>query len=190
MNINDLIRLVEQAQKGDRNAFGQLYQYYAPKLERVALRITRSWAQAGDLLQDAFIQAMKKIGQLRKASRFEYWLKKIIRRLGTNQLNRCKKQAQSTDPKMLSTRPDSRRCDPESIMTGELQDKVRSVLNTMPQSDRDVLVIHYMRGQSIKDISSAWNIPEGTVKRRLFDARNRLRDRLEQDGCFGPDLAF
>lgn len=191
MDINDLVQLVKAAQNGNREAFGVLYQHYAPRLEKVARQFTEPSAQAWDLIQKTFIQVIKKIRQLREPSRFPGWLKSILCRLGTNQVNRCKKHGQSTDPRILNTRPDSLRPDIESTLrVRESREKVRAILNTLPQPDRDVLVMHYFLNLSIKDISGTWNIPEGTVKRRLFDARNRLRERLEEDGCCGPDLAF
>src|SRR5947199_219812 len=84
----ELIRLVRAAQRGDRQAFGELFERFERHVMAIALRRLGDYGEAQELCQDVFIQAMKKIRQLREPEAFAGWLRSITNRMAINRLVR------------------------------------------------------------------------------------------------------
>src|SRR5690349_20763952 len=84
----ELITLVEAAQAGDRQAFGTLFERFERHVMAIALRRLGDYGEAQELCQDVFIQAMKKVGQLREPEAFAGWLRSITNRMAINRLVR------------------------------------------------------------------------------------------------------
>src|SRR5438270_13967924 len=84
----ELIRLVRAAQQGDRQAFGDLFERFERHVMAIALRRLGDYGEAQELCQDVFIQAMKKIRQLREPQAFAGWLRAIANRMAINRLVR------------------------------------------------------------------------------------------------------
>src|ERR1700755_3509382 len=84
----EVISLVEAAQSGDRQAFGDLFERFERHVMAIALRRLGDFAEAQELCQDVFIQAMKKISQLREPEAFAGWLRSITNRMAINWLIR------------------------------------------------------------------------------------------------------
>src|SRR5947207_13077376 len=82
----ELIRLVRAAQRGDRQAFGELFERFERHVMAIALRRLGDYGEAQELCQDVFIQAMKKISQLREPEAFAGWLRSITNRMAINRL--------------------------------------------------------------------------------------------------------
>src|SRR5436305_2591944 len=87
-DTTELIRLVRAAQCGDRQAFGDLFERFERHVMAIALRRVGDYGEAQELCQDVFIQAMKKIGQLREPEAFAGWLRSIANRMAINRLVR------------------------------------------------------------------------------------------------------
>src|SRR5262245_13416517 len=109
----ELIRLVRAAQKGDRAAFGTLFERFERHVMAIALRRLGDFGEAQELCQDVFIQAMKKIRQLREPEAFAGWLRSITNRMAINRLVR-----KSPDRAIESEAPDSRRIEPRTPVVG------------------------------------------------------------------------
>ena len=92
--------LVRDAQAGDRDAFGQLFERYRPGIVALAMRRVRNADEAEELAQDVFIQAMQKIEQLRVPEAFGGWLRRIVHRMAINRMTRTRK-AVPCDPETL-----------------------------------------------------------------------------------------
>jgi len=172
-----LVGLVAAAQEGDRHAFEALVERYQHAVYATILRRLGNEAEAQELCQEVFIQAMRKIGQLREPLAFGGWLRSIANRMAIN-------RAVRTRPTLAL---DVERHEPsaavwetplEGLLAQEQRDQVHVGLNRLSDLDRDTLVAFYFRGQSLVQMSDAFDSPIGTIKRRLHVARKRLAKEL------------
>ncbi len=177
MSEDRIIQLVQMAQSGDRQAFGDLAERFETTVFAIALRRLRNRAEAHEVTQDVLIQAYRKLPQLREASRFAGWMRQIATRMSINRAVRR--------PHELSQSPetfDAVRSDPEtpldSVLTDERRHQVRDGLGRLRELDRQTLIAFYFEGQSLQEMSDAFSSPVGTIKRRLHTARHRLREEL------------
>ena len=180
--INDIrstADLVRAAQAGDRTAFGDLFERFQPVILAIAKRRLRSDADAQELSQDVFVQAMQKIDQLRTPECFIGWLRQITVRMAINKSVR-KAPAVSVEPEVLEATVCGAGSPVESAMTGERKDQVRAGLDRLGEMDRDTLVAFYVEGQSLIQMSDQFEAPLGTIKRRLHVARKRLAREVSE----------
>lgn len=172
-----LIQLVNAAQEGDRDAFGQLVEEFESMVFAIVFRRLRNRSEAREVTQDVFIQAMRKLDQLREPERFVGWLRQIAVRMSINRAVRRPNETMCA-PETF----DSVEAEPETpfdaLLRSERIDQIWGGLNRLRDLDRDTLVSFYIDGNSLKDMSDQFSSPIGTIKRRLHMARNRLRDEL------------
>ena len=177
MDNEEFLPLVLQAQAGDREAFGQLVQTFESTVFSIAMRRLRNQAEAAELTQDVFIQALRKLPQLREAERFPGWLRRSAVRLSINRAVRRPRVA-THDSEVLGALNCDRQSPLDHAMSGEQAAQLRGGLKRLRELDRTTLVAFYFEGQSLIEMSDRFNSPVGTIKRRLHTARIRLRDEL------------
>lgn len=169
--------LVLAAQDGDRQAFGVLVERFERSVYATAMRRLRDPGEAQELTQEVFVQAMRKLTQLRQPECFGGWLRAICNRLAINRLTR-RGPILSAEPDAL----DAARAEHETPLTSALSreraTQVRAGLARLGELDRDTLVAFYVEGQSLIQMSEAFDSPVGTIKRRLHVARKRLAAEL------------
>ena len=171
--------LVRAAQAGDRAAFGELFERFQPTILAIANRRLRSTADAQELTQDVFVQAMQKIDQLRTPECFIGWLRQITVRMAINKSVR-KAPAISVEPEMLEATVSDAGSPVDAVLAGERKDQVRAGLDRLGEMDRDTLVAFYVQGQSLLQMSDQFEAPLGTIKRRLHVARKRLAKEVAE----------
>ena len=174
----ELIRLVRAAQRGDRQAFGDLFERFERHVMAIGLRRLGDYGEAQELCQDVFIQAMKKIRQLREPEAFAGWLRSITNRMAINRLVR-RPSDRATDSEALDYVCIETRTPLADALAGERAREVRKGLKQLRRLDRETLVAFYVRGQSLVEMSDAFDAPVGTIKRRLHVARKRLAKHVE-----------
>jgi len=165
------------AQAGCRVAFGELVQRFESTVYAIAFRRLRNHAEAAELTQDVFVQAMRKLDQLREPERFPGWLQRITVRLAINRIVR-RPPVISQDPEKLVAIDAETDSPLEDLMTEERADQVWGGLKRLKMLDRQTLVAFYFEGQSLIEMSDRFRSPVGTIKRRLHTARIRLREEL------------
>ena len=175
----ELIRLVRAAQKGDRAAFGTLFERFERHVMAIALRRLGDYGEAQELCQDVFIQAMKKIRQLREPEAFAGWLRSITNRMAINRLVR-RPADRAMEQEVLDAACVETATPLSEALADERQDKVREGLAQLGRLDRETLEAFYVRGQSLIEMSDAFDAPVGTIKRRLHVARKRLAKHVEE----------
>jgi len=177
MDEQALINLVERAQNGERDAFGELVRQFEPTVFATVLRRLRNRSEARELTQDIFVQAMRKLDQLREPERFAGWLRQIAVRMSINRaVRRPHETAFSPDTfNAFKSSPDTALDD---LLRAERAREVRGGLKRLRKLDRETLIAFYFEGRSLKQMSDQFDRPIGTIKRRLHTARNRLRDQL------------
>jgi len=179
MEQNEICDLVLQSQNGSREAFGELVRQFEPTVFAIAVRRLRNEADAAELTQDVFIQAMRKLGQLRQPERFAGWLRRITVHMAINRAVRRPPEIAS-DPVVFSAVRCERQSPLDDLMSRERATDVWGGLKRLRDLDRKTLVAFYVEGQSLIEMSDRFQSPVGTIKRRLHTARIRLKDELSQ----------
>jgi RNA polymerase sigma-70 factor (ECF subfamily) len=178
MSWTEITLLVERAQVGDREAYGELVTRFQGSVYAMALARVRDPLEAQELAQDVFVHAMKKLPQLRDARCFAGWLRRITARMAINRLTR-KGPLFGADREALEMVPGYGRGPDEALAVGEAVGQLRQGLARLKPLDRQALEAFYIRGRSLKQMAREFAVPTGTVKRRLHVARQRLKEVLE-----------
>lgn len=179
MSEEQLIRLVRLAQDGDRDAFGELVTQFESTVFATVLRRLRNRSEALELTQDVFIQAMRKLPQLREPERFAGWLLRIAVRMSINRAVRRPNET-ACAPETFGGLSEEAQSPLEGILKTEQAAQLRENIARLRDLDRQTLVAFYFEGQSLKQMSDQFDSPIGTIKRRLHTARNRLKDMLTE----------
>lgn len=171
--------LVLAAQDGDRDSFGTLVERYERAVFHTALRKTGNADEAQELVQEVFVQALRKLNQLRQPECFGGWLRSITGRLAINRAVR-RKHVQPLENEILETNCLEWDTPSEDALKHERARQVRAGLRRLKALDRSTLVAFYVDGQSLAEMAVKFASPIGTIKRRLHTARKRLAAELEE----------
>lgn len=168
-------RLVEDARRGDRDAFGELVLRYEQRLIRVILRFVRDDELARDLAQETFLRVYERLAQFDPSRRFGPWLFRIGVNLTLDHLRKRKRRGRfalfSESP--ASKQPDPPTPDPRSHR--DLSQEVQAVLEQLPEKYRSVLVLRDLENFSTSEIAAILNRKEATIRWRLAEARDRFQ---------------
>lgn len=176
---SDLTQLVRTAQSGDRKAFGELVTRYQRAVYAIVLRRLRNHAEAQEVCQEVFMQALRKIDQLRDPRCFGGWLRSIAARLAINRAMR-RGPLITVEPETIEANCPDCETPLEVVLTRERSHQVHAGLGRLGTSDRETLVAFYFHGRSLVEMSEKFASPVGTIKRRLHVARKRLAKELEE----------
>lgn len=172
-------RLVEDAKKGDREAFGELVQRYEQRLQRVIGRFVFDADLTDDLAQETFIRVYEKLGQFDPARRFSPWLFRIGVNLTLDYLRKKKRRVWAV---LFTDRSLDRWIEtPDAAPrpTQDLQQEVRATIQQIPEKYRTVLVLRDMENFSTSEIAAILDRKEATIRWRLAEARNRFQELWE-----------
>lgn len=176
--LTPVAELVLAAQDGDREAFGELVERYEQLVYTTALRRLKNHAEAQELSQEVFVQALRKIGQLRDPECFGSWLRSITSRMAINRAVRSAPVV-STEPSTLAATCIESDTPLGLALAAERRSQVQESLGRLRQMDRETLEAFYVRGRSLAEMSDEFDSPVGTIKRRLHVARKRLAKELQ-----------
>lgn len=166
----DEVVLIAAAQAGDRAAFGQLYQRYGRMVHGVLLaRVPRG--QVEDLVQDVFLQALKRLGSLRDRERFGGWLAMIARNRATD-FHRRGRDTVELPEDLAGPEPS-----PADGSTAEALAAL-GALRTLPEAYRETLVLRLVEGMTGPEIASRTGMTEGSVRVNLHRGMKLLRAKL------------
>jgi RNA polymerase sigma-70 factor, ECF subfamily len=177
MSWNEVEILVENAQMGDRAAYGELVERFQNAVYAVALSRVHDAVEAQELTQEVFVHAMRKLTQLRDPRCFAGWLRQITVRMAINRLTR-RGLARSTEPELMETVAANTVGPPEELERAEARRQIHVGLGRLKDLDRQTLEAFYLRGRTLKQMSREFETPVGTIKRRLHVARHRLKEVL------------
>ena len=194
MTRQEEAQVIERVLSGDVNAYEQLVTQYEKSVYNLALRMTDNPEDAADMAQEAFIKAYNSLSSFRGDSKFSVWLYRIVSNVCLDFLRR-----QSRRPAVsLSVEDDdgeeTQLDDPDESMSPESQlerkltrESVREGLRQLPEDYRQILLLRELQGLSYDEISQTLGIGVGTVKSRIFRAREKLCAFLTKDGNI-PDF--
>jgi RNA polymerase sigma-70 factor (ECF subfamily) len=187
--------LVERVQAGDKQAFGLLVTKYQRKLARLISRMVRDAAEVEDIVQDSFIRAYRALPGFRNDSAFYTWLYRIGVNTAKNWLVTHGRKASATD------RMDGEEADsggdaellhdsdtPERLlMTRQIGDTVNAAMEALPEDLRTAIMLREIDGLSYEEIAQVMDCPIGTVRSRIFRARDAISARLRPLLDAAPD---
>ena len=178
--------LVERVQAGDKQAFGLLVAKYQRKLTRLVLRLVRDTAEAEDVVQEAFIKAYRALPAFRGESAFYTWLYRIGVNTAKNWLIAQGRRAPTStevDSEEAETYEDGdllRDVDtPERLlMSKQIAETVNAAMTMLPEELRTAITLREIDGLSYEEIAEVMDCPIGTVRSRIFRAREAIAQKL------------
>ena len=179
-------QLVERAQKGDKHAFELLVSKYQRKLARLLGRFIRDPVEVEDVAQEAFIKAYRALPSFRGESAFYTWLYRIGINTAKNYLVAMGRRAPTTtefnseDAEGFDEGEQLRDINtPESaMMSKEIARTVDDAMGELPEELRNAIALREIEGLSYEDIATIMNCPIGTVRSRIFRAREAIAEQL------------
>ena len=180
-------KLVEKAQRGDKKAFGMLVEKYQRRLNRLLSRMVRDQSEIEDIVQDSFIKAYRAINNFRGDSAFYTWLYRIGINTAKNHLVKLGKRPKAMNEvdieeiENFEDAPDLRNHEtPEStMMSSEIVASVNQTIAALPNELREAISLREMEGLSYEEIAELMNCPIGTVRSRIFRAREVIAEKLK-----------
>jgi RNA polymerase sigma-70 factor (ECF subfamily) len=178
--------LVARVQRGDKQAFDLLVLKHQRKIMRLLSRMIRDPGEIEDVAQEAFIKAYRALPQFRGDSAFYTWLYRIAINTARNWLaqnnrrpstpsaqeNEDGETFDATDNLTDSSNPES------EMASRQIADTVNKAMNDLPEDLRNAIVMREIDGMSYEDIAESMNCPIGTVRSRIFRAREAIATRL------------
>jgi len=168
--------LVEQAKRGDREAFDELARLTGDRCMAIAFRILRDFDHADDAVQAALLTAWREIRALRDADLFEPWLHRILTNACYSEARRQRRW--SAGIRVLHVEPVH---EPDDFLTIESRDQLDRAFRRLTLEQRAVLVFHHYLGLPLPEVADRLGVPLGTVKSRMYHAKRALRAGLEAD---------
>lgn len=169
--------LVEALKSGSREAFDSLYEQYKNMAFKTAYFITGSRQDAEDVVQDAFIKVWTGSGALRENSGFKAWMMRILVHDAYRMAKKRKREFPDDELVFnLENRTDISSL--EHIMRKEEAMQISTAIGKLPVKQRTVVVLYYYNALAVKEIAGMLGITTGTVKSRLYAARNRIGKEL------------
>jgi RNA polymerase sigma-70 factor (ECF subfamily) len=179
-------KLVERAQRGEKHAFDLLVVKYQRKLARLLSRFIRDPAEVEDVAQEAFIKAYRALPSFRGESAFYTWLYRIGINTAKNYLVAMGRRAPTVtdfDSEEAESFEDGEQLrdinTPESVlMSRQIGDTVNEAMASLPEELRTAIALREIEGLSYEEIATIMNCPIGTVRSRIFRAREAIATRL------------
>lgn len=172
----DLATLVIKARDGDSDAFGALVRRFQDMAVAYGYSLMRDLSLAEDAAQEAFLEAYLCLPQLREPAAFPGWFRRIV-------FKQCDRLTRGKAPAVVPLEAtqeifSTHQTQIEAMEEGELKDQVWLAIDTLPERERDVVMLYYLSGYSQQEVSAFLDVPVTTIKKRLFSARLRLREML------------
>lgn len=187
---NEDEELISRLRRGDLLALGIFYTKYKTQVFRTALAITRDSSAAEDILQECFLRFYTHVDRLDETRPLAPWLYRVVVNLSYNWVTRRSRWVAPLEHTIERLRADSKSSPENVVEQNELQQIVREALDSLKFGHRVVLVLFYLGGFSLKEVAYILDLPEGTVKSRLYYGRERLRAHLERDSRMPRGVAY
>jgi len=178
-------QLVRRVQKGDKGAFDLLVLKYQHKIINLVMRYVRDPDMALDIAQDAFLKAYRALPRFRGESAFYTWMYRIAVNTAKNHLAAQRRRPMDVeldfqDPEQFELHAKLRETDtPEGVTLGaELHAAVEKAIAALPEDLRTAIVLRELEGMSYEEIAETMECPVGTVRSRIFRARDAISKKI------------
>jgi len=180
------LELVRRVQKGERGAFDLLVLRYQHKVVKLVARLLRDPAEAEDVAQEAFVKAYRALGSFRGDSAFYTWLYRIAVNTARNTMASRQRrpldyEADLSESEQSVVESRMRHGDtPEAVaLSDEIHRTVNGAIEALPEDLRTAIVLREVEGLSYEEIAEAMDCPVGTVRSRIFRAREAIDRSLK-----------
>jgi RNA polymerase sigma-70 factor (ECF subfamily) len=178
-------KLVERVQKGDKGAFDLLVLKYQHKIVNLIMRYVRDPELALDIAQEAFIKAYRALPRFRGDSAFYTWMYRIAVNTAKNHLAAQRRRPMDIeldlqDPEQYDLHAKLKETDtPEGLALGnELKEIVERAIAALPEDLRTAIILRELEGMSYEEIAQTMDCPVGTVRSRIFRARDAIGNKV------------
>jgi RNA polymerase sigma-70 factor (ECF subfamily) len=178
--------LVGRVKKGDKGAFDLLVLKYQHKIVKLVMRYVRDPSEAMDVAQEAFLKAYRAMATFRGDSAFYTWLYRIAINTAKNYLVAAKRRPvdfeldlQDPDQYELSNRLKDIDTPEGLLLSNEIREAVEDAIRGLPEDLRTAILLREIEGMSYEEIAEAMTCPVGTVRSRIFRAREAIDKRLQ-----------
>jgi RNA polymerase sigma-70 factor (ECF subfamily) len=171
--------LIERLRTNDLSALGALFDRYYTPIFRVGMAITHDHAVAEDIVQDVFLKLHRYCNRIDTTLPLLPWLYRVTVNLSYTWISRTQKRRVSLEAVVETLMSPSWLGPDQQAEMVEIHDQVREAIRDLNFNQRVVVVLHYLNGLSLDEIAEILKCPVGTVKSRLYYARENLRQRLE-----------
>jgi RNA polymerase sigma-70 factor (ECF subfamily) len=175
------LELVRRAQKAERGAFDLLVLRYQHKVVKLVARLLRDPAEAEDVAQEAFVKAYRALGSFRGDSAFYTWLYRIAVNTARNSIASRQRrpldyEADLSESEQTAVASRMRHTDtPEAnLLSEEIRTTVNRAVEQLPEDLRTAIILREVEGLSYEEIAAAMDCPVGTVRSRIFRAREAI----------------
>ena len=178
--------LVQRVQQGERSAFDLLVAKYQHKILNLVMRYVKDPSEAMDVAQEAFIKAYRAVPNFRGDSAFYTWLYRIAINTAKNHLVAARRRPLSLEAEL----PESDAFEPFAVLrdidtperlalTDEIGEAIASAVEDLPDELRTAILLREIEGMSYEEIAQAMDCPVGTVRSRIFRAREAIDKRIQ-----------
>jgi len=180
--------LIRKTLRGDRRAFEELMRKYEKKIYSFVVRMVRNEDTAVDLTQDFFFKIFTVLDKYNFEYKFSTWAYRICYNLVIDHIRKHQAQVDSLDDDTVSTRDmlDSENVSREdgfkALAREETRDYVWRVVDQIPLKFRELILLRYIQDLKYEEIADITSLPVGTVKNRIFKAKEILKQEMEKDG--------
>jgi RNA polymerase sigma-70 factor (ECF subfamily) len=183
--------LVVRVRQGDLEALGDLYDRYRTQVFRTALAITRNRETAEDILQEVFLKLHRYAERIDTSLSLAPWLYRVTANLCYTHISRQKRWLSALEDAIENVvAPPSRTCPERHCERDELQSVIQHAIDLLSPNQKIVIVLHYLGDLSLKEIAAILEVPEGTVKSRLYYGRENLRRKLSSSRVLLPEVSY
>lgn len=171
--------LLERAAQGDHKAFSELFYSYKDMVYRVVYKLLGTSEETNDAVQQTFIELYKSLPNYQGKSKFTTWLYRIAVNVSIQFFRKKRLQDRNVelDPEMFTSEETEKELPGERT---ELRKQIEEALESLHIRKRAVLILHDVENRTMEEISEITGVPVGTIKSRLFYARNELKKKLEK----------
>jgi RNA polymerase sigma-70 factor (ECF subfamily) len=180
------LELVRRAQRGERGAFDLLVLRYQHKVIKLVARLLRDPAEAEDVAQEAFVKAYRALASFRGDSAFYTWLYRIAVNTARNAMASRQRrpldyEAELSEGEQTAVEARLRHTDtPEAtVLSEEIRETVNRAVAALPEDLRTAIILREVEGLSYEEIAAAMDCPVGTVRSRIFRAREAIDRSLQ-----------
>lgn len=183
----DISQLIERALSDDQQAYTEIVNRYRKQIYHFIYRMVKDDAQAEDLTQETFIKAFRALASFNSNYAFTTWLYKIAsnncidhfrkKRLSTYSLDTPMK---SKDGELKRDFADSDQGPESEMISKEKKTQIETAIESLPEKYRKAILLRHTKDKSYEEIAEILNVPLGTVKVRIFRAREMLKSQLKE----------
>jgi len=179
--------LIEEILKGKSSIYELLILKYQNQLFATVINIVKDEDLAQDIVQEAFLKAYESLNSLRDRNQFYPWIKRIAINESLMKIDRNKRyvdmydESQEEDDYFFNSITDEKNPEKE-LIDEEMRRYVRKYVESLPSKLRTVIILREVEDLSYEEIAEILNIPIGTVRSRLFNARQIIKERLIKQG--------